>query len=300
MQYFDLHCDTLYKAVTENSNLINPSYEVSVQAGKMFDKWCQCVAIWIPDDVSDDYACKLFFKAYRKLVSECKAHSINLYGNDNCFKNHNFIFTLENAKLLSGDLHRIDTLCKCGVKMVTLTWNDKNCIGGGSMTPDTGLTDFGFKCVREFEKNNITIDVSHASDKTFFDVFSATTKPVVASHSNSRKICNHIRNITDEQFIEISKRKGIVGLNFHREFLSESPSTASVCNVLRHAEHFLSLGGEDAVCIGSDFDGSDIPKDLNNIAKIPDLYESFLKIGYNEQLVQKIMYNNAYNFFSRF
>ena len=82
--------------------------------------------------------------------------------------------------------------------------------------------------------------------------------------------------------------------------MNSNPSMASIKDVLIHAEHFLALGGENALCIGSDFDGSDIPSDLNSIEKIPDLYESFLKIGYNEQLVQKIMFNNAYNFFSRF
>ena len=89
-------------------------------------------------------------------------------------------------------------------------------------------------------------------------------------------------------------------MNFHRDFLSETPQDASVKDLLLHIEHFLSLGGEDAVSIGSDFDGSNIPQDLDNIQKLTNLYESLLKIGYNEQLVQKIMYTNAYNFFSRF
>lgn len=300
MQYFDLHCDTLYKAVTENSSLCNPLYEVTAEEGKKFQKWCQCFAVWIPDDVSDLSAEVLFKQAYNKLVTEAKLHNANIFDGDFSKSEYNFIFTVENAKLISNDLDKIDTLCNCGVKMVTLTWNAENSIGGGSQAQYMGLTEFGKKCVTKLESKNIAVDLSHASDKTFYDVLSISQKPVAASHSNSRSVCPHIRNLTNEQFSEIVRRRGVVGLNFHKEFLSSKSDDASVADVLKHAEHFLSLGGENALCIGSDFDGSDIPKDLNNIRKIPDLYESFLKIGYNEQLVQKIMYYNAYNFFSRF
>ena len=184
--------------------------------------------------------------------------------------------------------------------MVTLTWNDENCIGAGADVPQKGLTDFGIQCVKEFEKRDIVIDISHASDKTFYDVLSNTEMPIVASHSNSRTICSHRRNLTDEQFKEIIRRKGIVGLNFHKDFLNNDRNEASMHDILKHTEHFLSLGGEDVLCIGSDFDGADPICELSSTTKIPFLYESYLKIGYNEQLVQKIMYYNAYNFFSRF
>lgn len=300
MQYFDLHCDTLYKAVTEKSSLANPSHQISVYSGKEFDKWCQCFAIWIPDDVSEIYAEVLFKQAYSKLLSEAKRYSVSIIGPGFETDNHNMIFTVENAKLLGGDLNKIDMLSDCNVKMITLTWNESNCIGGGAGAQHQGLTEFGKKCVKKLESKNIVIDISHASDGTFYDVLSQTKKPIAASHSNSRKVCPHLRNLTDEQFKEIVRRRGVVGLNFHRDFLNRNSQNASVTDVLKHAEHFLSLGGENALCIGSDFDGSDVPCDLNNIRKIPDLYESFLKIGYTEQLVQKIMYNNAYNFFSRF
>ncbi len=300
MQFFDLHCDTLYKAVSEKSSLNNSLFQVSIDSGKKFTKWYQCTAIWLPDDITDDDADRLFKEAYKKLLCDAKKYSIDLLTSNNSFKDYNLIFTIENGRILKNDLSVIDYLAKCSVRMLTLTWNAENCIGGGADSPHKGLSSFGKACIKKLEENNIIVDISHASDKTLSDVLSIANKPVVASHSDSRTVCNHRRNLSDEFFIEITKRGGIVGINFHRDFLSEDPASASIKDVLLHTEHFLSLGGEDSISIGSDFDGSDIPKDLNNLQKIPNLYESFLKIGYNEQLVQKIMYTNAYNFFSRF
>ncbi len=300
MQFFDLHCDTLYRAVTEHSSLNNHGFQVSVDVGKKFKKWCQCMAIWLPDDITDEAAVHLFEKAHKELIDDAKTYSINVFDFGNDLREHNLIFTVENGRILQNDLSMIDYLARCSVRMLTLTWNAENCIGGGADCPQKGLTSFGKKCIKKLEDNNIIVDISHASDKTLYDVLSIASKPVVASHSNSRSVCNHRRNLPDEYFCEIAKRGGLVGLNFHRDFLSNTPQDASVKDVLLHTEYFLSLGGENAVSVGSDFDGSDIPQDLNNLQKVPNLYESFLKIGYTEQLVQKIMFTNAYNFFSRF
>lgn len=297
MRYFDLHCDTLYKAASGNGSLDNPEYEVAISKGLRFDSWHQCMAVWIPDDISDHDGLKLFHKALNILKNEAKSYNIQL---SDLRIDHSLILTVENGKILCKDIENINMLSDAGVRMLTLTWNSENCIGGGADAPQKGLSDFGRKCIPELENRNIIIDISHSSDKTFYDTVELARKPVVASHSNSRKICNHRRNLTDEQFRIISDTGGIVGLNFHRDFLSARSSEASVKDVLIHTDHFLGLGGEGTLCIGSDFDGSDIPLDLNSIEKIPNLYESFLKIGYTEQLVQKIMYYNAYNFFSRF
>ncbi len=302
MRYFDLHCDTLYKAVTENKNLNDSSCEVSVDRGKVFDKWTQCMAIWIPDDIAPNAQMKLFFDANKCLSEQSKMHQIPVVSNGSILEDsdYNFIFTVENGAFLAGDIRNVELLIKANVKMLTLTWNAENCIGGGADVPAVGLTTFGRECVAALENNSIIIDVSHASDKLFYDVAQTATKPFVASHSNSRHICPHRRNITNDQFDIIKNCGGLVGLNFHRDFLPSNSENASVKNVLLHAEHFLSLGGENVLCIGSDYDGSNIPNDLRGIEKIPNLWEEFLKIGYNEQLVQKIMYYNAHNFFSRF
>lgn len=293
MRYFDLHCDTLYKAVHDGCGLNNPSYEVTLDKGSVFEKWSQCMAIWIPDELDLQAKMNLFCNASDLFHKEYKRSQLF------CDKPKLF-FTVENGAFLNGDIRNIELLKKSDIRMMTLTWNAENCIGGGADAQGLGLTAFGKDCIKALEEHSIIIDISHASDNLFFDVAEMAAKPFAASHSNSRKICPHRRNLTDEQFDIIKKSGGIVGLNFHRDFLSSNPDKAGITDVLHHTEHFLSLGGNDVISIGSDFDGSNPPQSLKGLENIPILYEEFLKIGYTEQLVQKIMYDNAHNFFSRF
>ena len=302
MRYFDLHCDTLYKVCTDNKTLNSSDCEVSVNKTSTFSDWFQCMAIWLPDDMNSDSQLNLLITAYNKLLSESYNHNIPVVSDLSDFENHKkaFVFTVENCGFLNGNIDNIRLMKDMHVRMATLTWNAENCIGGGADAQHKGITPFGAECIREFEKNSIKVDISHASDKLFYDVAEIATKPLVASHSNSRTICPHGRNLTDEQFCIIRNSGGLVGLNFHRDFLSSDSDKASMKDLLLHTEHFLSLGGEDTLAIGSDYDGSNIPSDLDSIEKVINLYEEYLRIGYNEQLVQKIMFFNAHNFFSIF
>lgn len=297
MRYFDLHCDTLYRAVNESKYLDCEDYELSFNSAReLFDTWKQCTAIWIPDELSTKEAQVLFENASAKLTDDARRLLVPINDFD---AEQSLIFTVENAKLIS-DANYIAHLKNRGVRMITLTWNAENNIGGGVLAQGTGLTHFGYECIREFENQDIVIDISHASDRLFYDVAEASKKPFVASHSNSRTVCNNMRNLTDEQFSVIVNRGGLVGLNFHKAFLSENSNKSSLTDVLRHAHHFLSLGGENTLAIGSDFDGADMPDDLNSSDKIAILAETFINSGINEQIVQKIMYDNAHNFFSKF
>ncbi len=299
MQFFDLHSDTLYEAVTKDKTLDDMSLAVSFSKGKKaFSKWRECTAIWIPDNVSNDEGYELFKSGYRKLKEE----SVRLGVPINDFKNENysFVFTVENGKLIDDKIERVAELSSCGVKMMTLTWNEENCIGGGADNQKIGLKKFGRECIREMEKQGIVVDISHASDKLFYDVAEHSDKPFVASHSNSRSICGHRRNLTDEQIKCIIAKGGLIGLNFCEYFLTDKPQKASVSDVLRHTYHILSVGGENVLSVGSDFDGAETPYDLNNISKVPNLVKAFKNEGFTEQIIQKIMYDNAHNFFRKF
>ena len=299
MRFFDLHSDTLYEAVMNKKSLDDSSLSVSFTKGKnSFSKWRECTAIWIPDNLSPSEGYELFLKGYEMLGGESKRLNVpvNDFENADC----SFVFTLENGKIIDNKLERIGDLSKFGVKMITLTWNDENCIGGGADAQSVGLKAFGRECIREMEDKGIAVDISHASDKLFYDVASIAEKPLVASHSNARSICNHRRNLTDEQIIHIIKTGGLIGLNFCEYFLTENEAHASIGDVIKHAYHILSLGGENTLAIGSDFDGAPTPPDLDSIDKIPKLAQAFKNEGFNEQIIQKIMYDNAHNFFCKF
>ncbi len=179
-----------------------------------------------------------------------------------------------------------------GVRMAALTWNYKNHIAGGASDEGYGITDFGKKIIKKMNEIGMMIDVSHLNDKSFWDVLEISKKPVIASHSNARRVCCHKRNLTDEQFLAIKDRGGLVGINLYPEFLNEG-GKAKICDVLRHIEHFLSLGGEDVLGIGADFDGVGfLPEEIGGGEDLYKLFEAMLRAGYSEKLVKKISYTN--------
>ena len=142
----------------------------------------------------------------------------------------------------------------------------------------------------------MAIDLSHASERLFYSVVEHTEGPLVASHSNSRSICPHLRNLTDEQFCLIRDRGGVVGLNFAPPFLCQKGGACAE-DIYRHAEHFLELDGEKTLAIGSDFDGTSLPEDIYGIASMESVYEIFLRHGCSEALIHRIFFKNAYDFF---
>jgi len=181
---------------------------------------------------------------------------------------------------------------------MTLTWNSSCEIGDGADAKSPkGLTNFGKEVIAEMERQNIAIDISHASDALFYDVASLTAKPFLATHSNSRTLCGHRRNLTDEPFQVIRDRGGLVGINFVPEFLNES-GIADLQDVLKHVEHFLALGGERCLAVGSDFDGiGTLPSGITGVESIENLAEEMLRHNYSENLVHSILFDNAYHFF---
>lgn len=324
MRYFDLHCDTLYRMIHEKQPLEDNDFHISLKKIRGIDTWFQFMAVWIPDDFDSKNGMALLKKGAEKLEKYRQNSSNNITVIDSfkgvekpfvctCEKSDiagmssNLILSVENGRCIGRDLSNLDVLHELGVKMITLTWNGVNEIGTGANSTgtkeDSGITEFGREAVKRMEELSIAIDVSHASDKLFEDVCQEVKRPFVASHSNSRKICNHKRNLTDEQFLKIKAVGGLVGLNFCRAFLKNEENgvcKANMYDILRHAEHFLSLGGENVLSIGSDFDGTDMPDGLESIANIQQLYELFLRHNYKEKLVNKIFFDNAYEFFTSF
>ena len=290
MKLSDLHADTLYRIQTEKLCVNAPELSITPQKADYLDKYSQLMAVWIPDKIRSNDAFE-FFKSCAEIYKE-KYLPLN---NDD----RNFMLSVENGSVIGGDIGKISALKDYGVKAVTIVYNEDNELGSGCLSDSRfGLTETGKTAVKEFERNNIYVDLSHSSVRTFYDVAEASNRPIIATHSNSYTLCPHKRNLTDEQFDIIRKSGGIVGVNFYPPFLCQNPVDATITDVLRHIYHFLSIGGEDCLCIGSDFDGCDALDSLDSIDKMPFLYEIMLKNGFNEQVIQKIFYNNAHNFFT--
>ena len=302
MEYFDLHCDTLTEAWKQNKSLYENDLHVSFKRGSGYQPWMQCFAVFIPDTVRGAAAMAYFDAARQKLQQELKTTPQAVLcrtSNDLHVCRQQMgagaLLTVEGGAVLGGKLESLDHLSSCGVRAMTLTWNG-DCEIGGGVESGRGITPFGRETVRRMEELSIVVDVSHASERLFYDVAEQAQKPFIATHSNARALCGHPRNLTGEQFAVLRDRGGLVGLTLHPPFLEEN-GKADITSLLRHADYFLSRGGEQILCIGSDFDGADMPQGINGIQDMENVQEIFLK-HYKESIVKAIFFENAYKFFT--
>lgn len=220
--------------------------------------------------------------------------------------------TVEEGGVCQGELTKLHTLYEKGVRMLTLTWNYPNEIGypnidardfSGFYIPNTkdGLTERGKEFVTEIEKIGMIPDVSHLSDKGFYDVLEITKKPFVASHSDARAVSPCTRNMTDDMIRALAERGGCMGLNFCADFLEELPvgtpkgtkNPGTIQAVVRHAKHILSVGGIEVLGLGSDFDGIDTHRELSGAEAMSKLWESLHSAGFTQSQLDKLFCENV-------
>jgi membrane dipeptidase len=155
---------------------------------------------------------------------------------------------VEDARLLDGDLSRLDILHSRGIRYLTLTWGGKSCIGGAHDT-DLGLTEFGRTVVEKCFELSIFADISHGSEALADEVISLAyqcNKPIIASHSNSFSAYPHTRNLRDRHFEDIKALGGIVGISLCRSHLGDNVNESiTPLHVIRHIDRYMELGGED-------------------------------------------------------
>lgn len=206
------------------------------------------------------------------------------------------LFSLEGAGALDGELWGLRLLHRLGLRLLGPTWNHANWACDGATEPrGGGFTKAGRQLVTECEKLGILLDVSHLSDRGFWELSERATRPFVASHSNARSIVDHPRNLTDEQIRAVIASDGLVGITFVPWFASVA-EPARIEDVLRHVDHVCALGGEKHLALGSDFDGiSRHVQGLEHPGRYPDLIEEMLK-RYPETFVHDIMGDNAFRF----
>jgi membrane dipeptidase len=211
------------------------------------------------------------------------------------------VLAVEGGEALQGDLGVLRILYKLGVRVLTLTHSIRNKLGDGcSESSRSGLTQFGREVVQEMNKLGMVIDVSHLNEKGFWDVIKNSCDPIIASHSNARVLCDHVRNLTDDQIQAIAQTGGVIGVTFVRNFLSSIPEEASVETVLNHINHIEELVGAKHIGIGSDYDGMGPgPKGLEHVGKVKNITRGLIQHGYSDDEIKGILGGNFLQVFQR-
>ena len=314
---FDAHCDTICEVVRQKERLRCNRLHADLERGRKFEPYAQIFAIfdrpWDSDQHPADYARDWPEKVLTKLCDELLARLL-----DEFYVNRDILvhcrcagdaklaadggkiaafIAIEGAELLGCDLEALHRAYANGVRYVNLCWNYDNALCGAANGAGAyGLTEKGARFVAEMQDLGMAVDLSHASERAFWDVAEITKRPIMAGHSNSKAVCDNPRNLTDEQFLALIELGGVAGLNLCPDFLNESGG-AGIEDIIRHAEHFLSLGGERSLCLGGDLDGIDTaPKGIKGIQDYDKIYEAMLRRNYPESLVRDIFYNNLMRF----
>ena len=337
-RFFDAHCDTFLQVVEkgasfEDSEGLQLTLPGLLRAGVR----AQVFAAWTLAERLQGREDEVALAIVEAAAAACRDHQENLVlvrtlsdleaASADAGKIA-AICALESADPLKGDVLALDRFHAAGVRLITLAWAD-NAFCGSSYGGGSGLTEKGRDLVAHCEELGIMVDVSHASDAGFWDVSNSATKPFVASHSNSRALCDNMRNLTDEMVRAVAERGGVVGVTLysgfldqgfsrkdeeHRKFLMDGPEAAqrtwdetgelirayhtslprpSLSLVADHVRHLINVGGEDCVGIGGDLDGCDsLPQGVDGVADYPQIAEALLTARLSDSQMDKVCYGN--------
>ena len=211
-----------------------------------------------------------------------------------------FMLSVEGGEVFEPGLHTVQLYRDKGVRMAALLWNNENALGYPAKSGDKrGLTGYGLQVAREMQRVGMAVDVSHLNEAGFYDLFAKTDRPPMASHSCCRALCNHFRNLTDEQLRLMIREGGFVGVNFYPNFLS-GDGRADAALIARHIDHICQLGGAEIVGFGSDFDGIETtPDNVRHPGDIPNLLDELRRLGYDDAAVAGIAGEILKRYFAR-
>lgn len=299
---FDLHCDTANELIglgnAQCASLRSNKAHIDLERAKALGGYAQCFACF-STTAEKGNPVDIFEKKMMAILREIDKNSdiIRLaYSADDIIENHanglmSAILTIEGPAGFGFDPALLEDLYKVGFRISTLGWNELNPLTGSHVTGG-GLSDLGREYVRELQRLGMVVDVSHISDEGFWNIMDITEGPVVATHSNSRKVCDVSRNITDDMFRAICATGGVTGINLYADFLGTNPTVDTVCD---HIFHFLELDPEGKhIALGGDLDGCDaLPDGFHGVESYSVLSDRLLQRGLNNEMIYNIFWNNA-------
>ena len=299
--YFDAHCDTIYRCLRTGAQLRENDGHLDLHRASSFERFAQVFALYQdPEEVPQGSTMvREGHLLHRRFLQEMEQNSDVMV---HCRIGRDVdraaaegkmaaLLSIEGAELLDCRIDRLDMARDWGVRLLNPVWNHANRLSGSNAElPEQGLTSYGRDFARRMEDCGIYPDVSHISDPGFWDLVRLARGPVVASHSNSRALCPHRRNLTDDMFRAIRDSGGVVGLNLYRPFVGPA---GTMEELTAHVEHFLSLGGEKTLCLGGDLDGcEELAAGMEGIQDVPQLWQALADRGYPRQLLEDLFWNN--------
>ena len=201
---------------------------------------------------------------------------------------------IENGLALNGQLHNLQHFAQRGIVYMTLCHNGDNdiCDSARGCNTHGGVSHFGEQVIREMNRLGIMVDLSHAGEKSFYDALDISTTPIVCSHSSSRALCDHPRNLTDDQMRRLAAKGGVAQTTLYHGFLRSGDAEATILDAIAHLEHAIKVMGIDHVGLGTDFDGDGGVRGLADSSELINFTRQLLARRYSERDIQKIWGGN--------
>ncbi len=299
---FDLHCDTASGLLEGEKNLVSNDLHIALDRASVLPGYCQCFACFTTTEpyILRGHTPEALFAAQKEgILRQIAEHPDKIrqaFSPEDIRRNReagivSAVLTIEGPAGFGFDAGKLEGLYEEGFRITNLGWNEKNPLIGSHKTGG-GLTELGRAYVKEAQRLGMIVDVSHCSDEGFWDIMDVTEGPVIASHSNSRAVCGHSRNLTDEMFLAICRTGGVAGFNQCGPFVGSSPDLDTVCD---HILHWLELDPEGRhIALGADLDGCDeLPAGFCGIESYPAMAQRLLERGISDGLLWNLFWNNS-------
>ena len=303
---FDLHCDTALALLGEDVNqagsLASNKGHIDLNRAEKLAGYCQCFACFTTPymeqwhHITPTLVFEREIATIQREIDKNKKRISIAYTPEDVIANQekgkmSAILTIEGPAGFGFDPELLESMFLAGFRISTLGWNESNPLTGSNQTGG-GLTELGKAYVRQAQSLGILVYVSHISDEGFWDIMKITQAPVIASHSNSRALCNHSRNLTDDMFRAIRDSGGVAGINQFADFLGQKPTLDTVCD---HIFHFMELDPEGKhIALGGDLDGCEaLAEGFEGVQSYDALADRLIARGLDAATVQNIYWNNA-------
>lgn len=309
MKIFDLHADIGYnvmrKRAQKQQHILASDHVQKLQAGEIS---YICMASYF-EGREDWQAMKDMIQALKEEIAECEDVQLVLTKEDLYVPDRiHAILSVEGmCGIRDHPIEKINYLYEQGIKVASFTWNDENALATGARgNAQRGLSDMGVQALKRMQEHKMIIDVSHANEKTFWDILKHSHGGVIATHSNARSLCEHVRNLKDEQLLAIAKQGGLVGVVSAGFFVAKEREQQDVVHLVEHIAYMKNLIGIDHISFGfdfmDDFDNyeDDVLLDMRHASQAQLVIEAMSAYGFDEEEIRKVAYENALNYLKQY